>query len=325
MRSAGDSLYRFKQAVGSVILAIFISSCTLTGMPIRNETELLRDASATIQEIKAFARDLGIEPTQALARTSEQKAPSSMLWFWLQRAGTLALRSPIDIRLTLGFATVKEEVPLEQVYRVDGYSVYYRQGNEFADARSVTTKSFARESAVRQVAVVIHEDLHGDSNFDLPWEIEESLITPLGSIAAVEFFKRRSDAANLESAQERLDEEKQLSRELSQLVAAAETILNSEAVDGAKQKIVAMIADYPVYQRHFQRQIRGQHPETAIEAKLSHDLAYYRHFDRIVALYETSGDLKALVQDLRKAPKDSQAVAVYLQSLEQRDAFATRY
>ena len=95
----------------------------------------------------------------------------------------------------------------------------------------MTTQSFARESAVRQVAVVIHEDLHGDSNFDLPWEIEESLITPLGSIAAVEFFKRRSDSANLESAQERLDEEKQLSRELSQLVAAAETIFNSEAVD----------------------------------------------------------------------------------------------
>lgn len=294
-------------------------------MPIRNETELLRDASATIQEIKEFERDLGIEPTQALAQTSEQKTPSSMLWFWLQRAGTLALRSPIDTRLTLGFANVKEEVPLEQVYRVDGYSVYYRQGNEFADPRSVATKSFARESAVRQVAVVIHEDLHGDSNFDLPWEIEESLITPLGSIAAVEFFKRRSDPANLESAQERLNEEKQLSRELSQLVAAAETIFNSETVDGAKQKIVAMIPDYPVYHRHFQRQIRGQHPETAIEAKLSHDLAYYRHFDRIVSLYETTGDLKALVQDLRKAPKDAQAVAVYLQSLEQRDAFATRY
>jgi hypothetical protein len=174
------------------------------------------------------------------------------------------------------------------------------------------------------VTVVIHEDLHGDGNFDLPWEIEESLITPLGSIAAVEFFKRRSDAANLETAQARLDEEKQLSRELSDLVAAALRIFSSEAVETAKEKIVSMIPSYPVYHRHFQRQTWGQHPETAIEAKLSHDLAYYRYFDRIVALYERTGDLKALVEDLRKAPKEAEALAAYLQSLERRDAVATR-
>ena len=313
-----------KQAIGSVFFAFLISSCTLTQMPVQNETELLRQASATIQEIKAFERDLGIEPTQALARTSEQKAPSSMLWLWLQRAGTLALRAPIDIRLALGFARIKEEVPLEQVYKAEGYSVYYRQGNEFADAGSVTTKSFAREGAARRVAVVIHEDLHGDANFDLPWEIEESLITPLGSIAAVEFFKRRSDSVNLETAQARLDEEKQLSRELGNLVAAAETIFSSEPVEIGKQKIIAMIPSYPVYHRHFQRQTRGQHPETVIEAKLSHDLAYYRYFDRIVALYERTGDLKALIGDLRRAPKEAEAVAAYLQSLERREAVAAR-
>jgi hypothetical protein len=313
-----------KQAIGSVVFAFLISSCTLTPMPVQNETELLRQASATIQEIKAFERDLGIEPTQALARTSEQKAPSSMLWLWLQRAGTLALRAPIDIRLALGFARIKEEVPLEQVYKAEGYSVYYRQGNEFADAGSVTTKSFAREGAARRVAVVIHEDLHGDANFDLPWEIEESLITPLGSIAAVDFFKRRSDSVNLETAQARLDEEKQLSRELGNLVAAAEKIFSSEPVEIGKQKIIAMIPSYPVYHRHFQRQTWGQHPETVIEAKLSHDLAYYRYFDRIVALYERTGDLKALIGDLRRAPKDAEAVAAYLQSLERREAVAAR-
>jgi hypothetical protein len=210
------------------------------------------------------------------------------------------------------------------VYRVEGYSVYYRQGNEFADARSVTTQSFARESAVRRVAVVIHEDLHGDGNFDLPWEIEESLITPLGSIAAVEFFRRRSDSANLEIARARLEEEKQLSRELSEVVAAAERIFASEAVDSAKEKIVALIPSYPVYHRHFQRQTLGQHPQTAIEAKLSHDLAYYRFFERIVALYEATGDLKALVRDLRKAPKETEALTTYLESLERRDAVALR-
>jgi hypothetical protein len=311
-------------ALGFVFSAFLISSCTLTSMPVRNETELLRQASAMIQEIKAFERDLGIEPTQALARTSEQKAATSMLWLWLQRAGTLALRAPIDIRLALGFANTKEEIPLEQIYRVDGYSVYYRQGNEFADARSVTTKSFAQEEAVRRVVVVVHEDLHGDGNFDLPWEIEESLITPLGSIAALEFFKRKLDRTNLEAAQARLDEERQLSRELGDLVAAAEKIFSSDPVEIGKEKIVAMIPSYPVYHRHFRRQTRGQHPETVIEAKLSHDLAYYRYFDRIVALYERTGDLKALIGDLRRAPKEAEALAAYLQSLERREAVAAR-
>jgi len=292
-------------------------------VPVRNETELLRDASATIQEIKAFERDLGIEPTQALAQTSQQRTPTSMLWFWLQRAGTLALRTPIDVRLTLGFAKPKEEVALDQVYRVDGYSVYYRQGNEFADPRSVTTEGFARASAVRQVSVVIHEDLHGDANFDLPWEIEESLVTPLGAIAAVEFFKRKSDSANLESARERLYEERQLSRDLAQLAAEAEAIFSNQSVENARVKIVAMIPAYPVYHRYFQRQIHGQQPETALEAKLSHDLAYYRYFDQIVALYETTGDLKARVRDLRKAPRDDLALASYLRSLETSYAVAS--
>jgi hypothetical protein len=27
--------------------------------------------------------------------------------------------------------------------------------------------------------VILHEDLHGDNNFALPWEIEEGVVTPL--------------------------------------------------------------------------------------------------------------------------------------------------
>jgi len=41
---------------------------------------------------------------------------------------------------------------------------------------------------VRRVMVVLHEDLHGDANFALPWEIEEGLVTPLGYLAAAAFF-----------------------------------------------------------------------------------------------------------------------------------------
>jgi hypothetical protein len=283
-----------------------------------NDRELLRAAAVTIQEIKSFERDLGIEPTEALSRTAEQRHALSLLWIWLQRTGTIAGRSPIDVRLAIGFNDVTEKIPLEQIYKVEGYSVYYRRGNEFADARSVATSAFAQEAAVRRVTVIIHEDLHGEKNFDLPWEVEESLVTPLGSITAVEFFKHKGDGANLQIAQTRLAEERQLSRELNQLAQSAEQTLRDLPPETAKRQILASISSTAVYGRYFERQILGQHPETVIEAKLSHDLAYYRQFDRIVGLYEFIGDLKSLIQKLRNAPKPAtfQSLDSFLESLE---------
>ncbi len=89
----------------------------------------------------------------------------SMLWLWMQREGTLALNGPMDIRTAIGYSAETQRVRVEQIYRVDGYSVYYRQGNEFADSRSVATIGFAEEPVVRRVKVVLHEDLHGDAQF----------------------------------------------------------------------------------------------------------------------------------------------------------------
>ena len=287
-------------------------------MQMAKDRELLRAAAVTIQEIKSFERDLGIEPTEALSRTAEQSPPLSLLWIWLQRTGTIAVRSPIDVHLTIGFKDVTEKIPLEQIYDVEGYSVYYRRGNEFADARSVATTAFAQEAAVRQVTVIIHEDLHGDQNFDLPWELEESLVTPLGSIAAVEFFKQKGDADNLRIAQTRLAEERQLSRELNQLAQSVERTFRDLPPETARRQILSSISSSAVYGRYFERQILGQHPETVIEAKLSHDLAYYRQFDRIVGLHDFIGDLKSLIQELRNAPKpaDFQSLDSFLDSIE---------
>ncbi|HLN81967.1 MAG TPA: hypothetical protein VK355_00025, partial [Candidatus Binatia bacterium] len=62
---------------------------------------------------------------------------------------------------------------------------------------------------------------------------------------------------------------------------------------------------YPAYQRQFERQIRGQHPPTVLEAKLSHDLTYYRYFDGIAALAEQAADLKTLIADLKRLPADA--------------------
>jgi hypothetical protein len=183
--------------------------------------------------------------------------------------------------------------------------VYYRQGNEFADSRSVATIGFAEEPIVRRVKVILHEDLHGDVNFALPWEIEEAVVTPLGSLAAVEYFRWKGDEKNFQNAAISLSEEREVSRELNALVAQAENIFASESIEDAKEKVLVLLADFPAYRRQFDRQIRGQHAATALEAKLSHDLAYYRYFESIVVLAEMAPSLRVLIEDLKRLPVDA--------------------
>ncbi|HEU4343257.1 MAG TPA: hypothetical protein VFU31_17035, partial [Candidatus Binatia bacterium] len=175
----------------------FMISCNTAQRQEIDAAGLLRDTSDLIQEVRAFGNALGIQSTESLSQSARDQAPLSMLWLWLQREGTLALCAPIDIRMAVGFNAGKERIPLERVYRVAGYSVYYRQGNEFADPRAVVTVGFAVEGLLRRVKVIVHEDLHDDKNFALPWEMEESVVTPLGSLITVEFFRHRRDDENL--------------------------------------------------------------------------------------------------------------------------------
>jgi hypothetical protein len=304
----------------AVIFIITLSGCAAEFRAEVAPAEQLRKTANLIEEVKAFGKTLGIEPTEALSRTSPQGPTLSMLWLWMQRASTIALRAPVDIRMAIGFDTDKEQPKLEQVYRVDGYSVYYRQGNEFADPRSVSTVSFAEEPLVRRVKVILHEDLHGDANFALPWDIEEAIVTPLGSLAAIEYFRHKGDERNLANAVNSVAEERKVSGELMALVGQAERIFAADKVDDAKQKILAALANFPTYQRQFERQTRGQHAATVLEAKLSHDVAYYRYFDDIAALAEKAPSLETLIEDLKKLRQDATPAATekYLRDLDSK-------
>jgi hypothetical protein len=86
----------------------------------------------------------------------------------------------------------------------------------------------------------------------------------------------------------------------------------------AKTRILDLLPKFPTYHRFFQRQIAGQHPPTVLEAKLSHDLAYYRYFDRIAALSEKTAGLGTLISELKKLPHDArqQDLERYLDRLE---------
>jgi len=298
----GD-LTTFTRFAAAMVILVMLSSCS-TVAP-RGGSDRLRQTAGLIEEVKAFGKTLGIEPTEALRRTSQSGLALSMLWLWMQKEGTLALRGPVDIRLAIGLNVEKEAPKLEQVYRVDGYSVYHRQGSEFADPRSVATVDFAEEALVRRAKVILHEDLHGDVNFELAWEIEEAIVTPLGSLAAIEYLRHKGDEKNLQNALASLAEERRVSAELLALVGEAEKIFAAGKLDDAKQKILDRLAKFPNYQRQFERQTREQHSGTVLEAKLSHDLAYYRYFDVIAGLAEKAPALRTLIEDLKQLPKDA--------------------
>ena len=168
---------------------------------------------------------------------------------------------------------------------------------------------------MRRVKVILHEDLHGDNNFALPWEIEEGVVTPLGSLAALEYFRYKNDEKNLLNALASVEQERRLSRELNELAGRASGFCQDNG-DVAKEKVLDRLASYPAYPRQFERQIDGQHRGTVLEAKFSHDLAYYRFFDRICALAEKVA-LKELIADLRRMPNDNspENASVYLDSL----------
>ena len=62
----------------------------------------------------------------------------------------------------------------------------------------------------------------------------------------------------------------------------------------------------------------GPAPPTVLEAKLSHDLAYYRYFDQIAALSEKVANLRTLIADLQDLPHDTSqdGMQAYLQRLK---------
>ena len=299
---------RWVACAGVWVILVMTVSCSPASR--REDPARLQQTASLIEEVKAFGQTLGIKPTDALRRVASDEPSLSMLWLWMQREGTLALRGPVDIRLAIGLQKKNVAPRIEQVYEVAGYSVYYRQGDEFADARSVASVGFAGEPLVRRVTVILHEDLHGDVNFALPWEMEEAIVTPLGCLAAIEYFRQKGNVKELANAMSFMAEERKLSLELMALVAKAETIFATERVASGKQKILKELARFPNYQRQFQRQTRNQHPATVIEAKLSHDLAYYRYFDRIAALADKAPNLRTLIDDLKELPGDATPVLI---------------
>ncbi|MGH7832581.1 MAG: hypothetical protein ACREQK_02975, partial [Candidatus Binatia bacterium] len=86
----------------------------------------------------------------------------------------------------------------------------------------------------------------------------------------------------------------------------------------ARKQVGESIPSYPTYARWYQHQVRGQDPDVVLEAKISHDLVYYRHYERIVALYQRRKDVKGLIAELKKISRsiDADGLEAFLRDLE---------
>ena len=117
-----------------------------------------------------------------------------------------------------------------------------------------------------------------------------------------------------------IDEERQVARDLNNLVREAEKVLQNSPLHEAREKARRLLESHPLYNRYYQYQVKDQDADLVLEAKLSHDLAYYRYFDRVVSLYERLKDLKLLVQELKKIPPESdwKTVTEYFDKLDER-------
>lgn len=305
-----------------IILLLVISSCSFTNVQRAREERAVEETLSLAKEVKEFEKSLEIEPSESLVRSAREKPPHSMFWLWLQRRGTIAVTAPVDVIVGLGFSAAKEQLPETTLYDVRGYSVYFRRENQFGDAASVITEDFARDSVLRRVEVILHEDLHDDRNFALAWENEESIVTPVSVLAAAEFFARKGDTAKTGMIWAAIGEKRSLSKEINRLAREALDIFQTvQPIEKAKDQIVKAISEsgrYAAYRRYFERGLKDQNRVFALEAKLSHDLAYYGHFDRIVSLYELKRDLRALIGELKKIPRDAtrEALENYLTGLQ---------
>jgi hypothetical protein len=287
--------------------------------------ELLDEAVARAADVKAFERTIGIEPSDALSASTQAVPGASRLWIWLQKKGTLATRGPMDFVLQLDFGREREKVPLESVrhwHEMGGYSYYWRHSSEFEseeDAAAITV-DFAEQPVRRQVEVVIHEDLHANYPFkSWPFRINEGTVTPLADLVALAFFRFRGDRANVEKTEAHIEEQRKLSRELNGLVETMRRLFANKPLESARKRALQAVEATPTYSRFFDYQVEEQSPDELLEAKVSHDWAYYGLYEGVMKFYEQNGkNIEKLVKVFGDAPSSGADLDGFLNEIDGR-------
>src|SRR3989338_6570676 len=304
------------------IIIILFSSSSSRAQNADDDEKLLRETSELSQKVKEFGKTLGIEPSDALTKTTLEAPRQAWISVMAQKRGTIALQESIDIEFRLYFSESPRKIIQDWYLYNKNYSVYTRLGEQLADKASTITPDFARETLTRKVDVILHEDLHMNTKHLLGTINEEAIVTPLATLAALNYFENTGDHANYTRTKTLIQRYRAISRELNDFVKNVLDIFLHAPKENWYEKISEIAPDYPNYITEFRNIGDSLDPESPeedrLEAKISHDYLYYKYFDRVVSLYEKCGDLKWLIADLKKSPTDASALETYLSELEIR-------
>ncbi|MDO8522920.1 MAG: hypothetical protein Q7S12_01365 [bacterium] len=301
-------------------MTLFLSACSTvnTNTQIqKTDDELLQETVELSKKVKEFGRTLGIKPSSGLTKSSLEKAITSSIDIYVQEKNKIG-KPPY---FSIYFSVACENIPLRPFNNyLAGHAVYLRCNSQFASEDATIALEFARASMARKVEVILHEDLHINTKQLYDSTYIESLVTPLGRLVALKFFESIGDLDSQNKVIRYISTYRSISKEIVNLVSELRALYSQSSSGDTSNftKALEILDRYPAYRKLMSRELSDQYFDAAFEAKISHDLMYYKDFDRIVTLYEKIGDLKTLIEEIKKAPGSQEAIEKYLDELDQK-------
>lgn len=227
-------------------------------------------------------------------------------------------------RAALSFEIDSEQMPITEYYLYSQhYSIFIRQVNEFASENAVITTSFAKLDLPRKVMTILHEDLHWSVHTDGLsglYNTVETLVTPLGFIAALKFFEHKNDPENAQNIKNFIQHYRTFSLELNLLERDIGHLSEKTPPTLLCGKLYEMgvLDKYPTYSRSLKIALKPYDQCVAEEAAITSDLMYWKYFDQVISLYEKVDDLKMLIEDMKQAPSKQDELEKFLDELDKK-------
>lgn len=306
-----QKLYRYCVVV-MALCAVFITT-SFAYAEEKSEEALIQESMTLSGAVKEFEKKLGIKPTEALSKSSNEQQPVTILRVWMQKKNTLAIYNAIDALVSLSFHG--DKIPNSRIDASRDYSFYWRKTEMFAGQQSVITPNFAKRTRVEQVHRILHEDLHGaikKNDAD-----DESIVTALGYFATLEFFQEKKDNNGIVEARHLIEDSRAYAKELLTLTRQINDLFSSVGARDERRNQALEILSESFHLSWLLAQ-DNQSPKDALEALISHELMYWKHFNRLADLYEKNGNFTILLNELKSAPENTREFFHYLNTLEKK-------
>lgn len=194
-------------------------------------------------------------------------------------------------------------------------SIYYRKLQELAFEDVVITPRFARETRVEKVQTIIHEDLHFNDE-ETAGHNAEAFVTPLGYLAALEFFKMKGNMRAIQLTQLKINYYRQLSQVITMFAQTLKRLFKTFPLREAYYR--ASYCMPPLYKNYSRGRRRKQRWGNPLEAIVSHDFLYWKYFNDVVGLSEKVNDFKTLFEIIKNVPEDRTDIKRYFRKFEKK-------